>query len=275
MNEYFSKPNSLGANVKVELGLSNYTTKRDLKNATRVDTSSFAKKTDLANLKSDVDKLDIDKLKNVPSGLKNLKSKVYKLNIDKLVPVSVDLSKLSDVVKSVVIRKDVYNANIKNIEDKIPGITNLATNTSLNAKINEVKGKIPSINNLARTTALTAIETKIPNVSNLVNKTDYSTTTGEIKKKIIDHDHDKYITTSEFNKLTTENLAVRLLQANLASKSDFGNFVKKTHFHYKLKTLNKKITSNKTKRVLVENKFFIQFILLVKATCSMMEYKFT
>ena len=66
MSEYFPKPNSLGANVKVELDLSNYATKTDLKNATVVDTSCFTKKTDLANLKSDVDKLDIDELENVP-----------------------------------------------------------------------------------------------------------------------------------------------------------------------------------------------------------------
>ena len=82
-----------------ELNLSNYATKTDLKNATVVDTSTFAKKVDLANLKSDVDKLDIDKLKNVPTNLSNMLSKVDKLDFDKLVPVPVDLSKLSDVVK--------------------------------------------------------------------------------------------------------------------------------------------------------------------------------
>ena len=69
------------------------------KNATRVDTSPFAKKTDLASLKSNVDKLDIDKLKNIPTNLNNLKSKVDKLDVDKLVPVPIDLSKLSHVVK--------------------------------------------------------------------------------------------------------------------------------------------------------------------------------
>ena len=63
MSEYFPKPKSLGANIKVELDLSNYATKADLKNATGVNTFNFAKKTELANLKSDVDKLDIDKFK--------------------------------------------------------------------------------------------------------------------------------------------------------------------------------------------------------------------
>ena len=83
----------MGANVKVELDLSNYATKADLKNATGVDTSKFAKKVDLANLKSDVDKLDIDELKNIPSGLSNLKSKVDKLDIAKLETTPVGLSK--------------------------------------------------------------------------------------------------------------------------------------------------------------------------------------
>ena len=99
--------------MKVELDLSNYATKADLKNATGVDTSDFAKKFYLASLKSDVDKSDIDKLKNVPTGENNLKIKVDKLDVDKLVPAPVDLSKLSDVVKKDFVKKDVYNAKIK------------------------------------------------------------------------------------------------------------------------------------------------------------------
>ena len=74
-------------------------------------------------------------MKNVPTNLSNLKSKVDKLDVDKLVHVPVDLSKLSDIVKNDVIKKDVYNVKIKNIEDKIPDIANLATETTLNAII--------------------------------------------------------------------------------------------------------------------------------------------
>ena len=65
--------------MKIELDLSNYATKTDLKNPTAVGTSKFAKKVNLANLKSDVDKVDIDKFKNVPINLSILKSKVYQL----------------------------------------------------------------------------------------------------------------------------------------------------------------------------------------------------
>ena len=105
MKEYFAETNYFGANVKVELDLSSYATKADLKNETGIDTSYFAKKTDLAKLKSDTDTLDIDKLKIVPTKVSNLKSKADKLDADKLVTVLVDLSKLSNVVKTDIVKK--------------------------------------------------------------------------------------------------------------------------------------------------------------------------
>ena len=114
----------------------------DWKNAGGVDTRNFAKKIDLLNLQSDVDKLGIDKLKNVPINLSNWKSNIDNLDVDKLVPVPVDLSTLSDVVKINFVKKDVYNAKVKDIKDKIPDITNLATYTTLNAKINWVKNNM-------------------------------------------------------------------------------------------------------------------------------------
>ena len=91
--------------------------------------------------------------------------------------------------------------------------------------------------------ALTAFENKIPDVNSLFKKTDYNTKISETDK-VSDHDHDEYITISEFNKLTTENFKARLAQANLVTKTDFNT---------KLKKLNKKINSNKTKHFLVEN----------------------
>ena len=90
MSEYFPEPRSFGRRVKVELDLSNYATKTDLKNSAGVEASKLAKKVDLACLKSNVDKLDIDKLENVPSNLSNLKSTVDKLEVDELLPVPVD-----------------------------------------------------------------------------------------------------------------------------------------------------------------------------------------
>ena len=109
-------------------------------------------------------------MKNIPTNLSNLESKEDKLDVDRLLPAPVDLSKLSDIAKNHVVKKDVYNAKIKNIEDKMPDITNLATKTTLNARINEVKREIPSITNLAPKTALNVVKHKIPSVSNLVKK---------------------------------------------------------------------------------------------------------
>ena len=73
-------------------------------------------------------------------------------------------------MKNDVVKKDVHNAKIKNIEDKIPDITYLASKTTLNAEINEVKGKIANISNFATTSDFTAVENKVPSVSNLVKK---------------------------------------------------------------------------------------------------------
>ena len=98
MSGYFQQPKSSEGRMKVELDLSNYTTKTEFKIATCFDTSKFAKKVDSAKLKSNADKLEIDKLKNVPNNISKLKSKIDKLDVDKVVPVPVDLSKLSYVV---------------------------------------------------------------------------------------------------------------------------------------------------------------------------------
>ena len=89
MSRFFPKSfESFRRNINVKLDLSNYTTKADIKNVSHVDTSSFALKANLASLKAEVDKLDIDKL----------------------VPVPVDLSKLSDVIKNDVVKK-LYMTN--------------------------------------------------------------------------------------------------------------------------------------------------------------------
>ena len=116
MSQYFPKPyEAFSGDINVKVDLSNYATKADIKNISHVDSSSFALKRNLANLKTEVDKLDIDKL----------------------VPVPVDLSKLSDVVKNDAIKKTDYNAKITETENKIPNISNLATKTALNTVENK------------------------------------------------------------------------------------------------------------------------------------------
>ena len=129
---------------------------------------------------------------------------------------------------------------------KTPDTSGLVKKFGYNSKITGLENKIPSISGLATNAALTAVENKIPYISSLVKKADYNTKISEIEKKLADHNHDTYITTPEFNKLTAENFAVRLKQANLVAKTDFDD---------KLKSINQKINSNKTKHLHVENEF--------------------
>ena len=77
--------------------------------------------------------------------------------------------------------------------------------TDLEKKISDTEGRITSISGLVNNAALTAVEYKLPDISKLVKKTDYNTKINETESKVNDHNHDEYITTSEFNKLTAEN----------------------------------------------------------------------
>ena len=169
MSQYFPKPyEPFDGDINVKIDLSNYATKADIKYITHVDTSSFALKTNAANLKTELDKLDIDKLKGLPNNLSILKTIVDKLDVDKLAPVPADLSKLSNAVNNEVVQKTDYDAKIKNIEDKISDISNLVTKANLNTKINEVKNEIPSVTDLVTTSALTTVENKIPSIFYLI-----------------------------------------------------------------------------------------------------------
>ena len=168
----------------------------------------------------------------------NLKTEVDKLDIDKLGPVSIDLSKLSDAVKNDVVKKDVYDklvAQVNNIDtsgfalktkcdtdkselkNKIPDTSDLVKKT----KLTEFENKIPDISNLATKTALTPVENKVPDVTSLVKKTDYNTKITEVENKLNNHNHDKYITTPEFNNLAADVFNARIAQAKLITKTDF------------------------------------------------------
>ena len=116
MSTYYPPYKSSSNNIKVELDLSNYATKTDLNNITYVDTSSFARKTNLAALKTEVDKIDIDKLNTAPT----------------------DLAKLTNVIENDVVKKADYNTKVTSIEAQIAGLTkntidNLADITKLKA----------------------------------------------------------------------------------------------------------------------------------------------
>ena len=138
MREDFQKSKYLGANLKVKLDLSNYATKAVLKNGAGVNISKFAKKVELASLKSEVDKLE-----KVPTVLSTLKSKVDKLDVNKLVPVPLDLSKLNDVVKSNAVKKTEYHELVKKVNTiQTTDTRNLVKKTDYDTKISEIEKKL-------------------------------------------------------------------------------------------------------------------------------------
>ena len=138
-------------NIKVELDLSNYATKDDVKNITHVDVSSYATKTNLAALKTEVDKIDGDKLKTVPD----------------------DLAKLSNVVKNEVVKKTDFSADNYVTRTKFRTDTN-----SLDDKIDKVEKKIPDISSLETKRNVTTL------VNNLNNRIDNLKLKNMLKKLV-------------------------------------------------------------------------------------------
>ena len=146
------------------------------------------------------------------------------------------MGKLSDAVKNDVVKKAVYDklvAKVNNIDTsafvlknkyqtdkaelakKIPDVTNLVKKT----KLTELEHKTLHVSNLATKTGLTALENEIPR--SFVKKTNYDTKIKELSDNLTDHNHDKYITTPEFNTLTVDVFNARLTQAILITKTDF------------------------------------------------------
>ena len=173
MSQYFPPFNNSKEKIKVELDLSNYATKDDVKNITHVDLSSFASKTKLAALKTEVDKLDTDNLKTTPA----------------------DLAKLTNAVDNELVKKTVYNVKVTAIESQIAGVTQSATNNL--AEITKLKA-VDTSNFVTRTKyradtnslddKIDKVEKKIPDISGLATKTSLS----------------NYLQTTPFNSKVTE-----------------------------------------------------------------------
>ena len=169
MSQYFPKPyEPFGGDINVKVDLSNYATKTDIKNISHVDTSSFALKSNLASLKTEVDKLDIDKLVPLQVDLGKLsdevKSDVKKTVYDKLVV------KVNNIDTSRLVLKNEYDTDKTELKNKIPDTRCLVKKTDYNARITATEFQLPSISGLATNAALTAVEIGIPNISSLLKK---------------------------------------------------------------------------------------------------------
>ena len=192
MNKCFPPYNNSSKNIKVELDLSNYATKKDMKDITHIDASGFASKTNLAALKTEVDKIDTDKLKTVPD----------------------DLAKLTNVVKSEVGKKTDFSADDYVKRTKFSGDIN-----SLDDKINKFEKKIPDVSSLETKGNATTL------VKNLDNRIDGLKIKEYVKKTSLSN----YMLTSDFNTKSTD-LETKI-NANCTEitslKSDLSGYTKK------------------------------------------------
>ena len=216
MSTYYLPCKSSGQNVKVELDLTNYATQTDLKNITRVDVSSFASKTNLSALKTEVDKIDIDKLKTVPD----------------------DLAKLSNVVKNEVVKKTDFSA------DNYVTRTKFSTDTnSLDDKIDKVDQKIPDAFGLATKSSVTIL------IKNLDDRIDKLKINDYAKKTSLTN----YMLTSTFNSKSTE-LENKIKDADIIAKSavtkansiknNLNDYAKKTDVANDITTMKNDYVSN-------------------------------
>ena len=180
-SQYFPPYNNSSGNIKVELDLSYYATKDDVKNITRVDVSSYASKTNLTVLKTEVNKVDVDKLKTVPD----------------------DLAKLTNVVKKETVQKTDFSADNYVKKTKFSADTN-----ALDDKIDKVDKKIPDVSNLASKSSVAVL---IRDLNDRIDKIDLST----LAKKT---SFSNYMLTSTFNTKSTE-LENKIKDAKFIAKS--------------------------------------------------------
>ena len=181
MSTYYPPYKSSSSNIKVELHLTNYATKTDLKNITHVDVSSYASKTNLGALKTEVDKIDVDKLKTVPD----------------------DLAKLTNVVKNETVKKTDFSTDDYVKKTKFSADTN-----ALHDKIDKVENKIPDVSELATKSIVTILVKDLNDRIDKLKINDYA------KKTSLTN----YMLTSTFNSKSTE-LENKIKDADIIAKS--------------------------------------------------------
>ena len=177
MSDYFRRRyKRFDGDISVKVDLSNYAKKTDLKIVSHVNVGSFALKLNLASLKTEVDKIDADKLRTVPVDLAKL-SYVVKNDVIKKTEYDKLVAKVNGIDNTSFVSRTKYEKDgsdfegrIGKIDKRIPDVTNLLKKTDFNTKVTEIEGKIPDISSLATNSALTVVENKIPDVSSFVKK---------------------------------------------------------------------------------------------------------
>ena len=261
MSTYYPPYKSSRQNIKVELDLANYATKTDLKNIAHVDVSSYASKTNLAALKTEVDKIDTDILKAVPTVL----------------------AKLSNAVKNDVVKKTDYNTKVTSIENQIAGITkntidNLADITKLKAvdtnsfvlktklasdittlenKKDTVDNKIPNISGLATKTSLTSylqtatFNSKVTEVENKIKVSDIIAKSANTRANTIRSDFTSYATKAD---VATDITTIKNDYVTNTSLTSQLNNLKSQHIATEVTDIDNKTKKNASDILALENK---------------------
>ena len=242
---YYPPYKSSSNNIKIELDLSNYATKDDVKNITHVDVSSYATKTNLAALKTEVDKIDVDKLKTVHD----------------------DLAKLSNVVKNEVVKKTDFSADtyvtrtkfstdanalddkIDKVEKKIPDISSLETKINVTTLVNNLNNKIDNlkINDYAKKTSLTnymltsTFNTKSTELESKAKDADIIAKSAVTKANSIKSDLDDYAKKTDVANDITTIKNDYVTNASLTSRL---NYLKSQHIATEVKTIDDKTKKN-------------------------------
>ena len=178
MSQYLPKPyKPFGADINFKVDLSSYTTNIDLKNATGVDTSKLAAKSDVVCLKTKVDKIDLYKLRTVPVDLSKLSNVVKNNDVVKKTVYDKLSAKVNNIDSSKFVLKAKYDTDKSNLEKKIsdadkkiPVNSRLVKKTDYDAKITETEIRILSISDLDANAGLTGVESKIIDISSLLKK---------------------------------------------------------------------------------------------------------
>ena len=251
MSKYFTSYNNSSEKIKVELDLSNYATKTDLKNVTHVDASSFASKTNLAASKTEVGKIDTEKLNTVPDDLAKLSNAVKNDVVKKTDALKskvddIDVLKYVGRTKYETDGKAIYD-KIDAVEKKIPVLNDFDTTARFNHEkhllatktaLTTVENKISDVSSLATKPALTAVENKIPNVTSFVKKTDFDSKITEVEGKI-----------PNISGLAT-NSSLTAVENKIP---DITSLITKTDFDAKLKDISVRVTNNKSNDLFRDN----------------------
>ena len=279
---YYPPYRSSSNNIKVKLDLTNYATKDDVKNITHVDVSSYATKTNLASLKTEVDKIDTDKLKTVPADLAKL-SNVVKNDVVKKTDYSTkvtsieaqiagltkntvdnlaDITKLKAIDTNSFVTRTKFSVDTNSLDDKIDGveknirdISGLATKTSLNdylktstfnSKVTEVESKIRDTDIIAKS-AVTKANTIRSNLTSYAKKEDVATDITTIKND--------YVTnaslTSQLNDLKSQHIVTEVTSTDNKTKKNASDILALEN-----KLTQKEDTINENERGLSFNRGF-------------------